>query len=205
MPYRIEVFDERQDHWTRPPICNAGRSKRGNVEDPDTARLCAQKAKAKPCRCHPAIVVGSAALVVCALSIGKISRAWIASSRFLSSQPPGGSLSWMSSVSYYASSAAVNPEYLAIRPRMACGMFGLLLYIAAVPSSLRQRELLVGLSFSLAGRRVPSSLASPRHEQPMPLEKGFAYRAVGAKSRGCVRFRLSHVVPWSAGCGNLPS
>lgn len=48
-------------------------------------------------------------------------------------------------------------------------MSGLLLYIAAAPSLSRQGELRAGLSFTLAGRRVPSSLASPRHEQPMPL------------------------------------
>jgi hypothetical protein len=77
--------------------------------------------------------------------------------------------------------------------------------ISAVPSSSRQTEPPAGLSFPLAEQRVASRLASPCHRLPAPLEMGPAYRAVGAESRGYVRFRLSHVVPWSAECGNLPS
>lgn len=122
-----------QDHWTRLPICNAGRSERGNVEGPDNARtIASRKQKQKNRRCHPAIVVRSAVLVVCALSAGKISRAWIASLKFFSPQP----LSWMCAVSYYASSAAVNPDCLAILPRMGKESFGFRLYISPVPSFL---------------------------------------------------------------------
>jgi hypothetical protein len=90
---------------------------------------------------------------VCALSTGKISRAWIASLNFFSPQP----LSWMCGVSYYASSAPVNPEYLSILPSIAMEPFGSRLYISAVPNKLARQSLILPFE----EQRVASRLASP--------------------------------------------
>lgn len=141
-------------------------------------------------RCHPADSwLGPAVLVVCALSTGRISRAWIASLNFFSPQP----VSWMCGVSYYASSAAVNPEHLATLPRIDMESSGSRLYISAVPSSSQaNRAARPGYSFPLAAQRVASRLASPCHGLPAPLEMGprtelLGQRAADACVSGCPR------------------
>lgn len=108
-------------------------------------------------------------------------------------------------VRYYASSAAVNPDCLALQPRVARRSSGCSYTSLPCQVRLGKESCPPACLFSSRGAARGFSTCESRHEQPVPFEMAFAYRAVGAKSRGCVRFRLSHVVPWSAGCGNLPS